>query len=130
MTARGLMARPVHLGGGGTATAQPAMTGPEWYADYEARTAADGADGRLVSLHSFSESWASWEMHPEGDEVVICTAGIITLIQQLNGDEQKVVLHPGDYAINPAGIWHTADVAAEATALFITVGTGTEHRPR
>lgn len=106
------------------------MTGPEWYADYETRTAADGADGRLVSLHTFAECWTSWEMHPQGDEVVLCTAGIITLIQQREGGEQTSVLHPGDYAINPAGIWHTADVAAEASALFITVGAGTEHRPR
>jgi len=53
-----------------------------WYADYSARHAADGADGRLVSLHSFSESWTSWEMHPLGAEVVLCTAGMITLIQE------------------------------------------------
>lgn len=36
----------------------------------------------------------------------------------------------GDYAINPRGVWHTADVAGHATALFITAGVGTEHRPR
>jgi hypothetical protein len=40
------------------------------------------------------------------------------------------VLGPGDYAINPPGSWHTADVAEPVTALFITVGEGTSHRPR
>ena len=37
---------------------------------------------------------------------------------------------PGEYAINGPGVWHTADVDDEATALFITTGWGTEHRPR
>ena len=36
----------------------------------------------------------------------------------------------GEYAINPPGTWHTADVEASATALFITAGEGTDHRPR
>ncbi len=26
--------------------------------------------------------------------------------------------------------WHTADIDGETTALFITAGMGTEHRPR
>jgi len=41
-----------------------------------------------------------------------------------------VTLRPGHYAINDAGTWHTADVESEATALFITAGMGTQHRPR
>ncbi len=32
--------------------------------------------------------------------------------------------------INEPGVWHTADVESTATALFITAGLGTEHRPR
>ena len=43
---------------------------------------------------------------------------------------RSVALARGDYAINPPGTWHTADVEGEATALFITAGWGTEHRPR
>ena len=39
-------------------------------------------------------------------------------------------LRTGEYAINPPGVWHTADVESEATALFITAGLGTELRPR
>jgi len=38
--------------------------------------------------------------------------------------------YAGDYAINPRGVWHMADVAGHATTLFITAGVGTEHRPR
>lgn len=97
---------------------------------YVERNAADGDEGRLVSLYSFSESWTSWERHPAGDEAVICTTGEITLIQELPDGVHKIVLRAGDYAINPRGVWHTADVASRTTALFITSGVGTEHRPR
>jgi hypothetical protein len=41
-----------------------------------------------------------------------------------------VSLAPGQYAINEPGTWHTADVEGPATALFITAGWGTQHRPR
>lgn len=129
--ARSLRTYPVHLGLGARASAQPEFTGLSWYAAYARRTAKDGAEGRLVALHDFSESWDSWEMHPEGEEVVVCVAGSITLIQELEtGALAAVTLAPGDYAINPAGIWHTADVQGESTALFITAGLGTQHRPR
>ena len=67
----------------------------------------------------------------EGDEVVVCVAGSVELVQAASeGDELRTRLGPGDYAINPAGTWHTADVAEPATVLFITAGLGTEHRPR
>jgi quercetin dioxygenase-like cupin family protein len=121
---------PLHLGLGARAEPQPEFTGMQWYAAYAERTAADGSEGRLVSLYSFSESWTSWERHPAGDEAVICTAGEITLIQELPDGPREVVLRAGEYAVNPRGVWHTADVADRATALFITAGAGTEHRSR
>ena len=126
-----LFTTPIHLGLGAKAEVQPDFTGMEWYADYGARTAADGAEGRLVSYYRFTESWDSWEMHPAGDEVVICTGGTITLHQQLpDGSNHAITLNAGDYAINPPGVWHTADIDGEATTLFITAGMDTEHRPR
>lgn len=126
-----LPTHPVHLGPGARAIPQPRFTGIDWYADYGARNAADGSEGRLVSMHSFSQGWDAWEMHPMGDELVLCIAGEIVLIQELpDGRTERVTLGPGDYAINPPGVWHTADVEAQATALFITAGEGTEHRPR
>ena len=122
---------PVHLGLGACAEAQPAFTGIEWYEAYAKRHAADGSEARLVAMHDFSESWDSWEMHPEGDEVVVCILGTITLIQADDaGNRSSVMLHAGDYAINPRGVWHTADTEGPASALFITAGIGTQHRPR
>tara|TARA_B100001179_G_C18520996_1_gene372801 strand:+ start:468 stop:866 length:399 start_codon:yes stop_codon:yes gene_type:complete len=130
-SSRKLSENPIHLGLGATAKVQPPFTGMEWYEEYGQRNAADGAEGRLVSLHSFAESWESWEMHPNGHEVVVCTSGEITLTQEYpDGRVDQVTLGPGEYAINDPGVWHTADVESEATALFITSGEGTEHRPR
>jgi mannose-6-phosphate isomerase-like protein (cupin superfamily) len=135
MTARSLETFPIHLGLGATAVPQPAFPRNEaamdWYMDYARRNEADGFDGRLVASYTFSESWPMWEMHPNGAEVVICTAGRMTLHQELaDGSEQTVTLGPGEYAINPPGAWHTADIDGAASAVFVTSGIGTQHRPR
>ncbi|MCB2066039.1 MAG: cupin domain-containing protein [Erythrobacter sp.] len=102
-----------------------------WYMDYGARHSADGAEGRLVSLFTFTEDWAGWEMHPAGDEVVVCLTGTMVLTQEFpDGRIEQVTLGPGEYAVNPPGVWHTADIEGEASALFITAGMGTQNRPR
>jgi quercetin dioxygenase-like cupin family protein len=132
MQPKNIMVHPIHLGLGATATAEPEFTGdPAWYEDYMTRHVADGAEARIVAMHTFSASWPMWEMHPEGSEVLLCTTGAITLHQEHpDGQSETVTLGPGEYAINEAGVWHTADVESEATALFITAGKGTQHRPR
>jgi hypothetical protein len=125
-----LSQQPIHLGRGATAVIEPVFTGIEWYGSYIERHASDGIEGRLVSMFSFDASWETWEVHPHGHEVVICTAGEITLVQEIDGKEVRTTLRPGEYAINPPGVWHTADVKGRATAVFITAGAGTEARPR
>jgi len=127
-----LEVHPIHLDSRGGATSEPPFNGAmQWYADYGARHAADGAAGRLVSEHRFTESWTSWECHPVGAEIVYCLAGELILHQMsASGEIATIALQPGQYAINPPGVWHTADVAGEARALFITAGEGTQHRPR
>ena len=105
--------------------------GMDWYQGYGERHGGDGAEGRLVSMHSFTGNWDSWEMHPVGDEVVVCTTGEMTLHQEFpDGSTNIVTIGAGEYAINPPGVWHTADIAETATALFITAGLGTEVRGR
>ena len=126
-----LFENPLHLGLGATAISQPSFTSVDWYVRYGERHNDDGAEGRLVSMHRFSESWDSWEMHPLGDEVVLCLSGQMTLHQEhADGTTASITIGEGEYAINPPGCWHTADVEGAATALFITAGIGTEHRPR
>jgi hypothetical protein len=126
-----LRTHPVHLGLGAKVVAQPEFAGMPWYEAYAQRTAADDAEGRLVSLHDFTESWESWEMHPFGDELVVCLEGAITLLQELpDGQFHSAMLQACEYAINPAGTWHTAEVAGPTRVMFVTAGQGTEHRPR
>ena len=121
----------VHLALGARVLVQPPFDGMSWYEDYGARHGADGAEGRLVSMYVFDEDWDSWEMHPVGEEMVLCTAGHIVLIQENeDGSRRSVPLDAGEYAINPAGTWHTADIGTSATCVFITAGEGTENRPR
>lgn len=131
MSAPRLEERFIHLGLGARAVEEPPFAGMEWYAGYSERHAADGAEGRLVSQYAFTESWTAWEMHPAGDEVVICVSGSLVLVQEFpEGRVVETPLAAGEYAINPAGVWHTADVPEPATAIFITAGEGTRHRPR
>jgi mannose-6-phosphate isomerase-like protein (cupin superfamily) len=128
---RNLLENPLHLGLGATAIPQPAFTGMDWYAAYGQRHDADGVEGRLVTMYRFAQSWDNWEMHPAGEEVVLCLSGQVTLHQEhADGTVATVTIGPNEYAINPPGTWHTADIEGEATALFITAGMGTEYRAR
>jgi mannose-6-phosphate isomerase-like protein (cupin superfamily) len=122
---------PVHLGGGATARPMERFDGtPDWYMRYGAATAEDGGEGRLVSMFTFTESWDTWEMHPEGDELVACVAGSMVLHQEIDGVQRTVELQAGQAVVNPPGAWHTADIDQPATAFFVTAGRGTQIRPR
>ena len=84
----------------------------------------------LVSCYSFDTAWPVWEMHPKGAELVVCTDGALTIHQEIGGAVRTVSLRKGEAVVNPPGVWHTADCDGPCTALFITAGEGTEHRPR
>ncbi|PRP96929.1 cupin domain-containing protein [Enhygromyxa salina] len=131
MSAFKLSETPVHLGLGATVVRLPPHDGSmEWYERYGAAHASDGAEGRLVAVHSFDSDWAAWEVHPNGDELVYIISGKMTLIQDVDGEHRAVELSAGDAAINPPGVWHTARVSEPVTALFITAGEGTLHEVR
>jgi quercetin dioxygenase-like cupin family protein len=126
-----LPTEPLHLGLGATSVVQPTFTGEmSWYEGYVERHGVDGAEGRLVSMHTFTDSWDVWEMHPVGTEMVLVTAGEMVLHQEIDGETSQVTLGVGEYIVNPPGAWHTADVTDSATAVFITAGEGTQHRAR
>lgn len=123
---------PIHLGLGATSVPQPEHTGGmEWYMAYGARHGADGKEGRLLSMHTFTSSWDTWEMHPNGSEVVLAVDGTVTFIQEIDGEHRRVVLTAGQAIINAPGVWHTAEMAdgERATVVFVTAGEGTEVRP-
>lgn len=124
----------VHLGLGATTVPLPTHTGDmSWYADYGDRHATDGNEGRLVSMHRFTEPWDTWEVHPNGTELVLCLNGSIVLHQErLDGSTGSVTLGAGQAVVNQPGVWHTADLVdgEPASVLFITAGAGTEMRDR
>jgi mannose-6-phosphate isomerase-like protein (cupin superfamily) len=107
---------PVHLGLGAVAAVLPEMDGTmAWYEHYAQTTAADGREGRLVSMYTFTAPWDSWEVHPEGHELVVCTSGAIVLHQEApDGSVRTVRLQAGQAAVNEPGVWHTADIRPRA----------------
>ena len=122
---------PIHLGRGATAVPLPDFSwSAEYLAAYVERFAADGDEGRLVTMGVLSATWDTWERHPAGEEVVLVLSGRADLIQRIDGGERRIALSAGQAAVNPAGVWHTADVHEPGEALFITPGRGTEHEPR
>jgi mannose-6-phosphate isomerase-like protein (cupin superfamily) len=129
--AQDLRTVPLHLGLGSRAVPLAGWSwAPEQLAAYGARFAADGPEGRLVMIFEQDASWDSWERHPAGDEVVVLLSGRADLILEIDGDQRRIALAPGEAVINPAGVWHTADVHEPGSILTITPGQGTEHRPR
>jgi mannose-6-phosphate isomerase-like protein (cupin superfamily) len=121
----------IHLGLGARATPLHDFTwDPAYLQAYGERFAADGAEGRLVAQFHQADSWTSWERHPAGEEIVLLLSGRADLIQEIDGEERRVALRPGQAVVNPAGVWHTADVHEPGGILTVTPGLGTEHKPR
>lgn len=82
----------------------------------------------LVACHAFSSDWPAWEIHPAGDEIVVLMSGSITFVLRMEDGEQTVTLSaPGDYAVVPKNVWHTARTDEPCQVLFITPGEGTGH---
>jgi hypothetical protein len=83
----------------------------------------------LVTTQSFSQNWPLWEMHPQGDEIVVLIGGSLDLIlEKKTGNKIVPLREPGAWALVPKGHWHTARVHALSVVLFITAGEGTQHR--
>jgi hypothetical protein len=122
---------PVYLGSGSRIVALPPFDGTfEWYGNVGKLGEADGVPGWLVTLHTFTGPWDTWEQHPVGHELVVCVSGRMTLHQDRDGEVTTVVLDAGQAAVNEPGVWHTADVEGTAVGLFVTAGDGTEVRAR
>jgi mannose-6-phosphate isomerase-like protein (cupin superfamily) len=85
----------------------------------------------LVTTSDHDADWPSWEMHPNGDEIVCLLAGAAVMVLEApDGTVSRTELtQPGSFAFIPRGTWHTARIAAATRFLFITAGEGTRHRP-
>lgn len=96
--------------------------------DLDARY-GDFRGNTLVSVFGFEEAWPTWEMHPEGDEIVCLLEGDVDVTLALpDGDETRRLTQPGQFVIVPRGVWHTASPYRQTRMLFVTPGEGTENR--
>jgi quercetin dioxygenase-like cupin family protein len=126
-----LTTTPLHLGLGSRARPVDGFAfDPTVLQAYGEAVAGDGVEGRLVMVIDEEGPGDHWERHPCGDEVVVCIGGTVTVVRELGGRTEEVVLGPGDATVNPAGVWHAVDVDGAARLLTITPGLGTELRPR
>lgn len=83
----------------------------------------------LVTTFGYDRDWPNWEMHPNGDEIVLLLEGRTTMVLELDGRERLVELNDsGAYVLVPRGTWHTARTGHACRMLFITAGEGTQHR--
>lgn len=83
----------------------------------------------LIASFTFDDDWPTWEIHPNGDEVVCLMSGDAKMILATEEGEQSVRLTaPGSFIVVPINTWHTAKVHAPTTMLFVTPGEGTENR--
>jgi mannose-6-phosphate isomerase-like protein (cupin superfamily) len=83
----------------------------------------------LVTTFGYDRDWPTWEMHPNGDEVVVLLDGHATFVLEIDGRERLVALgKSGAYVVVPRGTWHTARTASPCRMLFITAGEGTQIR--
>jgi uncharacterized cupin superfamily protein len=85
--------------------------------------------GWLIGVFRYTETWSTWEMHPEADEVVHLVKGRIEFVLDVAGREQRIEVLAGTTLVVPKGTWHTAIVHERGEALHVTYGKGTEHRP-
>ncbi len=111
------------------ATAEPLRADERFYPHLIAGELGSFHNEYLVSTHDFDADWSTWEMHPNGDEIVCLLSGRMTVVMQRDEGTQSFTLcKPGDFAIVPAAARHTAKVSMASQVLFITPGEGTQHR--
>lgn len=89
-----------------------------------------GEPGRLVMIETSPGDWPAWECHTEGDELVIVLEGQGDFLQEIGGETRSAPFGPGSAFVNPAGVWHTANVRSPMRAIYLTPCPGTQHRPR
>ncbi len=110
-------------------SAEPLPVDANFWQSLAAGKFGDFHNEYLVTTQSFTQNWPLWEMHPQGDEIVVLIAGSLDLIlEKKTGNKILPLREPGAWALVPKGHWHTARVHALSVVLFITAGEGTQHR--
>jgi mannose-6-phosphate isomerase-like protein (cupin superfamily) len=88
--------------------------------------------GWLVTSFHMSADTPTWEMHPEGDEVLHLVSGEMDVVLEEEGGrgrERVIPLRAGSTCIVPRGAWHRQIVRVPSDLLAVTFGRGSQHRP-
>ncbi len=83
----------------------------------------------LVGVYAGATDWPSWEMHPQGDEVLVLLEGELTMLFEREAGEEPHPMRAGATLVVPAGVWHRALILRPGKLLGITYGAGTLHKP-
>jgi mannose-6-phosphate isomerase-like protein (cupin superfamily) len=84
----------------------------------------------LMGAAVTQESPKNWDLHPEGECILILLSGSIDVIIDAPDGEHVVQLrHAGDSCSVPRGTWHRQVVHASSNRIFITAGMATQMRP-
>mgnify|MGYP006288982691 CR=1 FL=1 len=88
-----------------------------------------GFEGHLLlAEHAFETDWPTWEIHPDGDELIVLLRGRGELVLREQGRDRTVALEkPGAFVRVPRRTWHTARIAEPTAMLFVTPGAGTRN---
>ena len=86
-------------------------------------------EGRLMAAFDMDADWPHWEMHPNGEEILVLLSGEMQIVLDDGRTETNVALAPGGVCLVPRGVWHRGIVPAPSRLLAITAGEGTMHRP-
>ena len=82
---------------------------------------------RLVVLSSFAETWKSWEMHPNGDEIVCLVSGKVSMVLEIDGRERVAELAaPGDYVFVPPYVPHREENPSADEPAVVVIARSTQ----
>jgi mannose-6-phosphate isomerase-like protein (cupin superfamily) len=126
-TAAPLDLRRTYLHFDGQGGAAPIPVTPDFWPEVTAGTRT--YDGRLVTAFHLTEDMEHWEMHPEGDEVLILLSGAVEVVLDAGQGEERLALAAGQACVVPRGAWHRIVVREAGDLIFVTWGAGTRHRP-
>jgi mannose-6-phosphate isomerase-like protein (cupin superfamily) len=116
----------VHLDGeGGAAT----LEGGEAFWTRPAEELDRNYPGRILGALTMASGNSTWEMHPDGGEVLYLLSGAVEVVLQEKDGERAVELSARRAFIVPRGTWHRLAVRMPSEFVFITPGKGTKHRP-
>lgn len=84
----------------------------------------------LVAAFGGEGDWPHWEMHPEGEEVLILLEGEMGIIfEDAGGAETRHAMRAGSTLVVPRGVWHRGVDQAGVKLMAMTWGAGTSHKP-